>query len=118
MREVKFRADLIEGHKGVIAVVVPFEPELAWGLQPVRLAGRRHGWPVEGRIGRRKFAGYIGDRWADLVAALKANVGDALSFALAPSRDPDVLARAVEQSRATTQPKKARADAEAAWEVS
>ena len=119
MPETRFRADLIEGHKGVLAVLVPFDPEAEWRQKPARLAGRRHGWPVQGRIGRRKFAGYVGERWGrffvtlepELVEVLKAKVGDTLALALEPTADPGVRALAVEQSRVTTQPKKARPDA-------
>lgn len=117
MRVATFKAELIAGHKGVTAVLVPFNPEGLWGLKPVRLAGRRHGWPVKGRAGKARFTGYIGERWGRFFAQLdadqvKANVGDSLSISLEPTRDAAVIARSVELSRSTTQPKKARLDVE------
>jgi hypothetical protein len=117
VRIAKFRAEVIEGHKGVVAVLVPFDPEGLWGLRPVRLAGRRHGWPVKGTAGRTRFAGYIGERWGRFFvtldpAVIKARIGDTLALTLTPTREPKVVAQAIEQSRVTTQPKKARPDAE------
>ena len=111
MRVARFRTELIEGHKGVLAVIVPFDPEQVWGLEPVRLAGRRHGWPVKGRAGRKRFVGYIGERWGRFFVALDigARPGAILSITLEPTRDAAVVAAAIEQSRATTQPKRARA---------
>ena len=46
MLETRFEAELIEGHKGVTAVIVPFNPETAWSRKPVRLDSRRDGWLV------------------------------------------------------------------------
>jgi hypothetical protein len=117
VRTARFRTKLVEGHKGVVAAIVPFDPESVWGLKPHRLAGRRHGWPVKGRIGRKAWAGYIGDRWGHFFITVDAKVlglkpGDAISVVLSPARDAKTLARAVEQSLLTTQPKKARADAQ------
>ncbi|HZV92399.1 MAG TPA: hypothetical protein VFF72_04235 [Caldimonas sp.] len=113
MRPAKFRGAVIEGHKGVVALVVPFDPRAVWELEPIALAGRRHGWPVVGRIGRKRFTGYIGERWGRFfvmldAAALGVRPGDTLSVSLEPTRDAEVIAAAVAQSRATTQPRKAR----------
>ena len=36
-----FDAELIEGHKGVTAVIVPFDPEESWREKPVRFLGSR-----------------------------------------------------------------------------
>jgi len=46
MSKARFEAALFEGHKGVTAVLVPFDPEEVWGLRPVKLA-RRDGTPEE-----------------------------------------------------------------------
>jgi len=46
MEKVRFNAELIEGHKGVTVVLVPFDPEKMWLQKPIRLYGRRHGWLV------------------------------------------------------------------------
>ena len=115
MRNAKFTAQLIEGHKGVVAVLVPFDPQEVWGLLPHRLAGRRHGWPVRGRAGKKKFVGYIGERWGNFFVtldskALGLEVGDSVELVLEPTSDKKILATAIEQSRVTTQPKKARAE--------
>jgi hypothetical protein len=112
----RFEAELVQGHKGVVAVLVPFDPEEIWGLKPHRLAGRRHGWPVKVRAGRKRFAGYIGERWGRFfitldAEALGAKVGDTLAFSVEPTKDRKVVALATEQSKATTQPSKARPDA-------
>ena len=60
--KVRFEAELIQGHKGVTVVLVPFDPEERWSLKPVRLAGRRHGWVVAGTANGIAFEGYIGER--------------------------------------------------------
>ncbi len=116
MPSAKFRSELVEGHKGVVALIVPFDPEAMWGLKPTRLAGRRHGWPVRGRVGRKRFTGYVGERWGRFFVMLDAEalglqVGDTLSVELETTREPTIVADAIAQSRGTTQPKKARADA-------
>ena len=118
-RKTTFLADLIEGHKGVTVVLVPFDPEIAWGQPPVRLAGRRHGWPVQGTLDGTRFSGYVGDRWGRFFVivepALRAKagvaVGDVVTMVIEPSRTAAAIAIAIEQSKATTQPKVARSDA-------
>jgi hypothetical protein len=119
MRSQRFTAELIEGHKGVVVVIVPFDPEAVWRRKPVRLAGRRHGWPVKGTVNRAPFEGYVGERWGrffvmideGLRRAAGARVGDEVSVVVAPSTARSVLERAREQSKRTTQPSKARMDA-------
>lgn len=118
-KKMSFEAQLIEGHKGVTPVIVPFDPEVAWGRKPVRLAPRRDGWLVKGTINRMRFDGYIGNRWGrfflivdeDLREALGVSVGDTLSLVLEPTLDRDVWERACEQSKVTTAPKKGRPEA-------
>jgi hypothetical protein len=117
-KRVRFEAELIEGHKGVTAAIVPFDPEEKFGA-PVRLFQRRHGWLVRGTLQGKPFTGYIGDRWGrffvmvdeEARADLDLDVGDELSFELEPTTDAEVWDRAVQLSKKTTQPKKARADA-------
>ena len=119
MKSARFEAELVEGHKGVTVVVVPFDPSERWSLAPVRLHGRRHGWPVTGTIGGVTFDGYVGERWGRFFViveralrdAAKIRVGDTTNVSLSPSRDAKVIERAIEQSKVTTQPKTARADA-------
>ena len=114
-----FQAELVAGHKGICAVIVPFHPEEAWEEKPVRLAGRRHGWPVTGLVEGTPFAGYVGDRWGRFFITLPPRVlavagravGETVGLVVAPDRSAAVVAEAVEQSRATTQPSRARPDA-------
>jgi hypothetical protein len=118
-RAKSFDAELILGHKGVTAVIVPFDPEAAWAQKPARLAGRRHGWLVTGDVGGAPFEGYIGERWGkffitvdeELRAAAKLAVGDVVTVRVAPTTSAAVHARAIAQSKLTTQPKTARRDA-------
>lgn len=118
-RKTYFEAELVEGHKGVTVVIVPFDPEEQWSRKPVRLAGRRHGWPVAGTINRVAFDGYVGERWGrffivvepETRASAGLTVGDTAAVAVAPSDSNRTFERAFAQSRITTQPKTARPDA-------
>jgi len=115
----RFQAELMEGHKGILAVLVPFNPEVAFRRKPTRLAGRRHGWPVRGTARGVAFDGYIGERWGRFFIALDERVcsdagigvGDVVAVSVTPSAEASVVAAAVQQSRKTTQPSKARPDA-------
>src|SRR3954462_5319450 len=86
MGKVRFEAELIEGHKGVTVVLVPFDPEERWSRKPVRLDSRRHGWLVAGSANGIGFDGYIGERWnrffiiidSGLREAAKVEVGQAI----------------------------------------
>ena len=117
--KAEFEAELIQGHKGVTAVIVPFNPEEGWSRRPVRLAERRHGWLVSGTVNRVRFDGYIGERWGrffitigpELREAARVAVGDVLNVVVQPTNSKKVYERALEQSKATTQPAKARPDA-------
>ena len=110
---MRFTAELIEGHKGVTVVIVPFDPEATWG-PPVRLAGRRHGWPVAATVNRVAFPSYVGERWGRFFIILddavrtraKLAIGDAVRISAKP--DAKALATAIELSKRTTQPKTAR----------
>lgn len=83
MPSARFVAEIVEGHKGVTVVIVPFDPEKKWRRKPVRLAGRRHGWLVRGTLVR---------------------------VVVSPTSERSVLEQAMAQSKRTTQPKKLRAD--------
>ena len=117
--KAEFEAELIEGHKGVTALIVPFDPEEGWSRKPVRLAERRHGWLVSGTVNRVRFDGYIGERWGrffitidtELRQAARVAVGDILHVVVQPTSSKKVYELALEQSKSTTQPAKARADA-------
>src|SRR5882672_8403053 len=118
MNKVHFEAELIEGHKGVTLVIVPFDPEEKWSRKPIRLEGRRHGWLVCGSANGVAFDGYIGERWnrffiiidSDLRDAANVVVGDLLTMSVEPTSSALVLAHACQQSKSTTQPKIARTD--------
>jgi hypothetical protein len=115
----EFNAELIKGHKGVTVVLVPFDPEEGWSRKPVRLHERRHGWPIRGTANGVPFDGYIGERWGrffiiidtELREAAGASVGDRLKIVIQPTTAESTLDRAIAQSKVTTQPRTARADA-------
>ncbi len=117
--KAEFDAELIQGHKGVTAVIVPFNPEEGWSQKPVRLAGRRHGWLITGSVNGVKFDSYVGDRWGrffitiepELREKAKLSVGDKLHMIIQPTSSRRAFERAFEQSKVTTQPTKARPDA-------
>ena len=114
----EFEAELIEGHKGVTVVIVPFDPEEGWSQKPVRLHSRRHGWPITGTANRIPFDGYIGERWGrffiiidpELRDAADVSVGDKLRMSVKPATSRRVFERAFAQSKITTQPQKLRPD--------
>ena len=117
--KAEFNAELIEGHKGVTVVLVPFDPEEGWSRKPVRLHDRRHGWLIRGTANGVPFDGYIGERWSrffiiidrELREAAGASVGDTLRIVIQPTAAKATLDRAIAQSKVTTQPRTARADA-------
>jgi hypothetical protein len=119
MSKARFKAELIEGHKGVTAVIVPFDPEAVWRQKPVNLDPRRDGWLVKGTVNRVRFDSYIGYRWKryfliiapELREAAKVSVGDTLSLVVEPTTTAKALTKAREQSKVTTAPAKGRADA-------
>jgi hypothetical protein len=110
---------LIEGHKGVTVVVVPFDPEEGWSQKPVRLDTRRHGWLITGTVNEAPFDGYIGERWGrffiiiepELRKAARVSVGDKLRIVVQPTSKLRTFRKAVAQSKVTTAPRKPRADA-------
>jgi hypothetical protein len=115
----EFEAQLIEGHKGVTVVIVPFDPEQGWSQKPVRLESRRHGWVITGTANGAQFDGYIGERWgrffiiidSELREAAGVSVGDRLRMSIRPAKSRRAFERAFVQSKMTTQPGKPRPDA-------
>ena len=85
MRKVEFEAELIEGHKGVTVVIVPFDPEEVWSRKPVRLDPRRDGWLVTGTANGVRFDGYIGYRWGRFFIIIDSELRQAPASALAIS---------------------------------
>jgi hypothetical protein len=114
-----FEAELIQGHKGVTVVIVPFDPEQEWSRKPVRLDPRRDGWLISGTANGVKFDGYIGQRWgrffiiidSELRETAGVSVGDRMIMSVQPTTTMRALERAREQSKVTTAPKKGRPDA-------
>jgi hypothetical protein len=114
MSKASFEADLFLGHKGVTAILVPFDPEVRWRRPPVSLDPRRDGWLVKGTVNGVRFDAYIGKRWGrffviidpELRAAAKLSVGDTLTMVLEPTATAKALAKAREQSKVTTAPKR------------
>src|SRR5262245_18873520 len=119
MEKVRFEAELIEGHKGVTVVLVPFNPEERWSRKPVRLDPRRHGWLISGTANGISFDGYIGERWnrffiiidSGLRKAAHVAVGDTLKIMVEPTSSARALAQARVHSKLTTAPKMPRDDA-------
>jgi hypothetical protein len=119
MSTARFKAELIEGHKGVTAVMVPFDPEAVWKQKPVRFDARREGWLIKGKVNGRAFDGYIGYRWRRYFIMIepalrkeaKVAIGDTLTVSVAPTLSLQTLARARALSKITTAPKKGRPDA-------
>jgi hypothetical protein len=117
--KAEFEADLIEGHKGVTVVIVPFDPEEGWSKKPVRLDSRRHGWLITGSANGVRFDGYIGERWGrffiiidrELREAAGVSAGDRLRMIIQPTAAQRALERALGQSKLTTAPRKPRPDA-------
>jgi len=117
--KAEFAAELIEGHKGVTVVIVPFDPEGGWSQKPVRLDPRRHGWLITGTVNGVPFDGYIGERWGRffiiiepaLRKAAHVSVGDKLRVIVQPTFKLRVFRKAVTQSKVTTAPRKPRTDA-------
>jgi hypothetical protein len=113
-KTIGFEAALFEGHKGVTAVIVPFDPRAVWELEPTELDPRREGWLVAGTVNGVTFEGWIGFRWgrfflivdAALRAAAEVEVGDPLEIAVAPTTSATALAIAREQAKLTTAPRK------------
>jgi uncharacterized protein DUF1905 len=112
MSKEKFTAQLIEGHKGVHAVIVPFDPQEAWGTKPVKIDPRRDGWLIRGTINGLRFLGWIGYRWGrffiivdpETRETLRVKAGDRIVFVVEPTGSEAAMKIAREQARLTTAP--------------
>jgi hypothetical protein len=112
--KARFSAELIQGHGGVTAVIVPFDPELVWETKPTKIDPRRDGWLVRGTMNRVPFFGWIGYRWGRffiivdpaLRDAAKAAVGDTIDVVVEPTTSARALATAREQAKLTTAAKR------------
>jgi hypothetical protein len=110
----KFTSALIEGDKGVTALIVPFDPVLVWDAKPTELDPRREGWLVSGTLNGVAFEGWIGLRWKRYfiivdAEAIGAVVGDSIDVVVEPTTSATALAIAREQAKLTTAPRKPRA---------
>jgi uncharacterized protein DUF1905 len=107
---IQFRAELIAGHKGVIAAIVPFDPEVAWGRPAIALDARRRGWLVAGKLDGVAFDGWIGHRWGRffiivdeaLRSAARVAAGDTVEVVVAPTARGAALDVAHAQAPLTT----------------
>ena len=61
MREVGFEAQLMEGHKGVTTVLVPFDAEDVWG-------SKTKAAPEQGSTRRAEAPRYLGESFRIAVA--------------------------------------------------
>lgn len=67
--EQRFSAEVISGHKGTLAIPVPFDPTVVWpGHRPVPMNLEQDprggkGWPAEGRVNGHAFRGFVGRRY-------------------------------------------------------
>ncbi len=93
-KSARFAAEIQQGHKGA-ALILPFDPELVWGLAPSPVSeapGGKRGWLVRGTLAGTRFEGWIGTRWgrhfvltdAELCARAGVKVGDTVDVVLEP----------------------------------
>ena len=95
MKSRRFQAEIQSGHKGE-AVLVPFDPEEAWGIAPRAVAskvyGSRPGHLVRGTLNGHSFDGWIGRRWGkffllvdgELQRKARVRAGDVATITVAP----------------------------------
>jgi len=110
----RFEAEVIQGHGGVTVVLVPFDPEDVFCKKPITIDERRHGWLVKGKMNGAPFDGWIGDRWgrffiildAELRRAANVEVGSPVDVVVEPTASAKALAKAREQAKLTTAPRR------------
>jgi len=82
-KAIRFRAEVFEGHKKLIAFHVPLNPAQVWGtLRRYFVRGTINGHPIEGEIGYRRGFHYM-LLGKDLLSAARVSVGDTPRFTLA-----------------------------------
>ena len=59
MKKKRFKAQLLSGHKEMMAVEVPFDPAEEWQIDPQPLWRGRRGHPVDAVINRVSFESAI-----------------------------------------------------------
>ena len=94
----RFTSAVIEGHGGVRAFYVPFDPGAVWGSElvtwthPLFDGEKRKGYTARIRIGNYAFDGFIGYRWKrffvlvddPMIAALGIDTGDEVTVEVRP----------------------------------
>ena len=94
----RFTGKVIEGHGGVRAFYVPFDPGAVWGSElvswthPLFDGEQRKGYPARIQIAEYVFDGFIGYRWKrfwilvdePMIAALGIDTGDAVTVEVWP----------------------------------
>ncbi len=88
---VRFRATILEGHKGA-AAEVPFDPSVRWRIPPVSLWKGRRGHRVRGRLNGVPFESAVVPRtqrfWVLIdeatQAAAEVSIGDQVTIELEP----------------------------------
>ena len=109
-RLADFVAELLDGHTGP-AVLVPFDPQDAWGAPPQKIAnpvyGQSSGHRVTGTMNGHPFDGWIGRRWgsffllvdAALRRAAGIAVGDQVRVVIGPAASPAATPRRAGRAR-------------------
>jgi len=96
----RFRAELYEGHSDC-AVIVPFDPALAWKSKPQRIGYRKYvGHAVRATVDGEPFESWIWfyfHQWRMVVPdavleAIGAAPGDSLQLTVRPHPDPASVA--------------------------
>ena len=92
MKQRRFKAKVLSGHKDDSAVEVPFDPAWAWGIDPKPLWRGRKGYEVKGKLNGCAFEGFIVPRskkfWMlideRLTRKAKVSVGDVVNVSVEP----------------------------------
>ena len=96
MKKRDFRTELLSGHKGA-AVLVPFDPEEAWGIAPRQVAskayGKRAGHLIAGTLNGHRFEGWIGHRWGRFFILVDEQLQDAAGIGVGDMVDVSVRPR-------------------------
>ena len=94
MKQRRFKAEVLSGHKAANAVEVPFDPAWAWGIDPKPLWRGRKGHEVKGKLNGCAFESFIVPRskkfWMLIDERLrrkaKVSAGDVVNVSVEPLR--------------------------------
>ena len=92
MKQRKFKAEVLSGHKEQQAVEVPFDPAWAWGIDPKPMRRGRNGHEVKGELNGCAFESFVVPRskkfWMLIDERLKrkakVSVGDVVKVSIEP----------------------------------